>query len=161
MANWCKAQLLSFNSELFPFPPISSVVFVKDSVLYCLRTRHSPSRCTLAKATDQHHERVSRSARARQLSSFQAFGPQGEVLLDGLTRQEARSASWEPKARGMSALVRGRLAAGKPTLVPIDAVVPSSFQWYNTNIWSVAQVQHENYRKVRKHCYEVRFKKLF
>ena len=39
----------------------------------------SPSRCTLAKATDQHHERVPLRGSFRG-----AFGPQGEVLLDGL-----------------------------------------------------------------------------
>ena len=47
---------------------------------YLLQNRISPSRCTLAKATDQHHE----SSLLR--GSFWAFGPQGEVLLDGLNR---------------------------------------------------------------------------
>ena len=36
----------------------------------------SPSRCTLAKATDQHHERAAARLATR---------PQGEVLLDGLS----------------------------------------------------------------------------
>ena len=59
----------------------------------------SPSRCTLAKATDQHHERVSSPLRGSFRAfgpqvevlrgsplrgSFRAFGPQGEVLLDRL-----------------------------------------------------------------------------
>ena len=42
-------------------------------------TYTSPSRCTLAKATDQHYE-----CAAAQLAIVSGFGPQGEVLLDGL-----------------------------------------------------------------------------
>ena len=53
---------------------------------------YSPSRCNLAKATDQHHKRTSVRRCAARFSllhsSFRVFGSQGEVLLDGLHSYE-------------------------------------------------------------------------
>ena len=59
---------------------------------------NSPSRCTLAKATDQHHER------SPLRGSFRAFGPQGEVLLDGLHLNDKYVMVWERSLPGYVAM---------------------------------------------------------